>query len=197
MRLRRRASKTRSTAWPRRESTQMITTRLLSSLLLGANEQVNGCDCGGGFAGVGSFSLGSHGRWAPHRQPDPARRCFLGQLLSGWDQCLSLPDVAASLRYDPANWGSSRPFVEFGAALSPYITASYTRYYTNFNGPTAGAGRRIVDRSGALGVRTGRLGRPVHANRRGRDLRRSGPQLAAIGRLHRSSNRGQSLSPKP
>ncbi|HEX5500122.1 MAG TPA: hypothetical protein VFX03_12880, partial [Thermomicrobiales bacterium] len=43
---------------------QMITTRLLGSLLIGANEQVSGCDCGGGYASIGSFSLGSHGRWA-------------------------------------------------------------------------------------------------------------------------------------
>ena len=41
---------------------QLITSRVLGSLLLGANEQVSGCDYGGGFASIGSFSLGSHGR---------------------------------------------------------------------------------------------------------------------------------------
>ena len=38
---------------------QLITSRVLGSLLLGANEQVGGCDCGGDFASIGSF------RWAP------------------------------------------------------------------------------------------------------------------------------------
>jgi hypothetical protein len=122
---------------------QIITTRLLSSLLLGANEQVNSCACGGGFAGVGSFALGSHGRW---NLTDSLT------LLAGfsWDSFYAdgtnvsaSPTVAASVRYDPAGWGSSRPFFELGSALSPYITASYTRYYSNGLIPAQGVGSAI------------------------------------------------------
>jgi len=133
---------------------QMVTTRLLGSLLLGADEQVSGCDCGGGFAGVGSFSLGSHGRWSLNNSLT---------LLAGmsWDSFYqdgvnvsASPIVAAALRYDPANWGSSRPFLEFGAALSPYMPATYTRYYSNGLTPAEGVGSAI-DRGLAI---YGRLG---------------------------------------
>ena len=133
---------------------QMVTTRLLGSLLLGANEQINGCDCGGGFAGVGSFSLGSHGRWALSDSLT---------LLAGmsWDSFYqdgvnvsASPIVAAALRYDPANWGPSRPFVEFGASLAPYMPATYTRYYNNGFIPAQGVGSAI-DRGLAV---YGRLG---------------------------------------
>ena len=137
--------------------TQMITTRLLSSLLLGANEQVNSCDCGGGFAGVGSFALGSHGRWGLTDSLTLLAGVSWDSFYQDGTNVSASPTVAASVRYDPANWGSSRPFVEFGAALSPYITASYTRYYTNYiNGPTAAQGvGSSIDR--ALSV-FGRIG---------------------------------------
>jgi hypothetical protein len=68
------------------------------------------------------------------------------------------PIVAASLRYDPSNWGTSRPFLEFGAALSPYISASYTRYYNNGFLPAEGVGSAI-DRGLAIFGRAGWVAR--------------------------------------
>ena len=41
---------------------QMITNRVLGSVLLGVNEQVNCHDCVSAFGSAGSFSAGIHGR---------------------------------------------------------------------------------------------------------------------------------------
>ena len=40
----------------------MITSRVLSSILLGATEQVNCSNCSSGFGSIGSYALGAHGR---------------------------------------------------------------------------------------------------------------------------------------
>jgi hypothetical protein len=41
----------------------MITTRVLASVLLGVNEQVNCSNCVSAFGSAGSFSAGVHGRY--------------------------------------------------------------------------------------------------------------------------------------
>src|SRR3984885_4542486 len=125
---------------------QLITSRVLGSLLLGANEQVSGCDCGGGFASIGSFSLGSHGRWSLNDSVTLLAGAAFESYYQDGANGRAAPIVAASLRYDPANWGKSRPFFEIGTALSPYIDATYTRYYTNGLNPAQGVGS-AVDRS--------------------------------------------------
>jgi hypothetical protein len=43
---------------------QIVTNRILGSVLLGVNEQVNCSDCVSGFGSAGSFSAGAHGRKA-------------------------------------------------------------------------------------------------------------------------------------
>ena len=133
---------------------QLITTRLLGSLLLGATEQVNGCSCGGGFASIGSFSLGSHGRWALNDSVTLLAGAAFESYYQDGANVRAAPIVAASLRYDPPNWGKSRPFFELGAALSPYIDTTYTRYYTNGLTPAQGVGS-AVDRSVSVFGRVG------------------------------------------
>ncbi len=125
---------------------QLVTTRVLGSLLIGANEQVSGCDCGGGFASIGSFSLGSHGRWALNDSVTLLAGAAFESYYQDGANVRAAPIVAASLRYDPPNWGKSRPFFEIGAAASPYVDATYTRYYTNGLTPAQGVGS-AVDRS--------------------------------------------------
>jgi fibronectin-binding autotransporter adhesin len=133
---------------------QLITTRLLGSLLLGANQQVSGCDCGGGFGSIGSFGLGANGRWALSDSVTLLAGAAFEQFYQDGANVSAAPIVAASLRYDPANWGKSRPFFEFGGALSPYIDATYTRYYTNGLTPAQGVGS-AVDRSVSVFGRIG------------------------------------------
>ena len=133
---------------------QLITSRLLGSLLLGATEQVSGCDCGGGFASIGSFSLGSHGRWSLNDSVTLLAGAAFESYYQDGANVRAAPIVAASLRYDPPNWGKSRPFLEVGAALSPYIDATYTRFYTNGLTPAQGVGS-AVDRSVSVFGRIG------------------------------------------
>ena len=133
---------------------QLITSRLLGSLLLGANEQVSGCACGGGFASIGSFSLGSHGRWSLNDSLTLLAGAAFEQYYQDGANVRAAPIVAASLRYDPPNWGKSRPFLEFGGAASPYIDTTYTRYYTNGLTPAQGVGS-AVDRSISVFGRVG------------------------------------------
>ncbi|HTZ68374.1 MAG TPA: hypothetical protein VMB83_13130, partial [Roseiarcus sp.] len=133
---------------------QLITSRLLGSLLLGANEQVSGCDCGGGFGSIGSFSLGSHGRWSLNDSVTLLAGAAFESYYQDGANVRAAPIVAASLRYDPPNWGKSRPFFEVGAALSPYVDATYTRYYTNGLTPAQGVGS-AVDRSVSVFGRVG------------------------------------------
>ena len=45
------------------QQTQIITNRVLTSILLGATEQISCSSCGSGFASIGSFAVGAHGRW--------------------------------------------------------------------------------------------------------------------------------------
>ena len=133
---------------------QLITSRVLGSLLLGATEQVSGCDCGGGFASIGSFSLGSHGRWSLNDSVTLLAGAAFESYYQDGANVRAAPIVAASLRYDPPNWGKSRPFLEAGATLSPYIDATYTRYYTNGLTPAQGVGS-AVDRSVSVFGRVG------------------------------------------
>ncbi len=133
---------------------QLITTRVLGSLLLGATEQVNGCSCGGGFASIGSLSLGSHGRWSLNDSVTLLAGAAFESYYQDGANVRAAPIVAASLRYDPPNWGKSRPFFELGAAASPYIDAAYTRYYTNGLTPAQGIGS-AVDRSISVFGRVG------------------------------------------
>ena len=110
---------------------QMVTGRLLGSLLLGANEQVNCSSCAGGFASIGSFALGTHGRWSLSDRLTLLAGFSYNQFNAEGATVTNAPIVAASLRYDLADWGRSRPFFELGAALSPYMSVSYGRPYAN------------------------------------------------------------------
>lgn len=90
----------------------------------------------------------------PERQRDLLAGAAFEQYYQDGANVRAAPIVAASLRYDPPNWGKSRPFFEVGGALSPYIDASYTRYYTNGLTPAQGVGS-AVDRSVSVFGRIG------------------------------------------
>ena len=45
------------------QQSQIITNRVLSSILLGATQQISCSSCGSGFGSLGSLAFGAHGRW--------------------------------------------------------------------------------------------------------------------------------------
>ena len=112
---------------------QMITNRVLGSVLLGVNEQVNCSDCVSAFGSAGSFSAGVHGR----KELTPNLSLLAGiaytQYSEGGYSVTSAPIGAFALRYDFVDWGSSRPFFDIGTILSPFEKVNYSRgYVTNF-----------------------------------------------------------------
>ena len=62
---------------------QMITNRVLATVLLGINEQINCDDCVSAFGSAGSFSAGIHGRKNITLEPGAARRHRLHALQRG------------------------------------------------------------------------------------------------------------------
>lgn len=118
---------------------QFITSRVLNSILLGANEQVNGCNCVSAYGAFGSVSGGAHGRYAL----TDSLTLLAGASLSthrdrGADVGLS-PTFALSLRYDPADLGPNRPFAEIGTVLTPEEWVRYRRPYATSAGLAAGS----------------------------------------------------------
>jgi hypothetical protein len=108
---------------------QMITNRVLGSVLLGVNEQINCSDCISAFGSAGSFSAGIHGR----KELTPNLSLLAGiaytQYSEGGYNVTSAPIGAFALRYDFTDWGSSRPFFDIGTILSPFEKVRYSRSY--------------------------------------------------------------------
>ena len=142
---------------------QLITTRVLGSLLLGATEQVNGCSCGGGFASIGSLSLGSHGRWSLNDSVTLLAGAAFESYYQDGRQCESRADRGrlASLRSSELGQEPSvlrtrrRGFALYRRCLHPLL----------HQWAHSSAGDRVGGRSVDLGVRTRRVGRPAHAGR--------------------------------
>jgi hypothetical protein len=109
---------------------QMITNRVLGTVLLGVNEQINCSDCISAFGSAGSFSAGIHGR----KELTPNLSLLAGiaytQYSEGGYSVTSAPIGAFALRYDFTDWGSSRPFFDVGAILTPWEKVRYRRSYT-------------------------------------------------------------------
>jgi hypothetical protein len=116
---------------------QMITNRVLGTVLLGVNEQVNCSDCISAFGSAGSFSAGVHGR----KELTPNLSLLAGiaytQYSEGGYNVTSAPIGAFALRYDFVDWGSSRPFFDIGAILSPFEKVRYSRSYMTSLGPVS------------------------------------------------------------
>ena len=114
----------------RQRFNQMITNRVLGSVLLGVNEQVNCSDCISAFGSAGSFSAGIHGRKELTGNLSLLAGLAYTQYSEGGYNVTSAPIGAFALRYDFTDWGSSRPFFDLGTVLSPWEKVRYTRNYT-------------------------------------------------------------------
>jgi hypothetical protein len=116
---------------------QMITTRVLGTVLLGVNEQVNCSDCISAFGSAGSFSAGIHGRKNLTSNLSLLAGIAYTQYSEGGYSVTSAPIGAFALRYDFVDWGSSRPFFDIGTILSPFEKVRYSRSYMTSVGPVA------------------------------------------------------------
>ena len=97
----------------------LITHNRLASPLLGATEQINCGDCIRGFGLAGSFSVGFNGRKALTDRLSVLGGLSYNEFDSKSTQTTRAPIFALGLRYDLADWGSSRPFFEVAGTLSP------------------------------------------------------------------------------
>ena len=142
----------------RAQQSQIITNRVLTSILLGATEQINCSNCSSGFGAIGSYALGAHGRWSLSD-----RLTFMGgfsynEYSAAGVTVANAPIFAGSLVYDLVDWGRSRPFFEIGGGVTPYEQVSYNRYYAN--GLTNGFGSSTAtDRNAAIFGRVGWVAR--------------------------------------
>ena len=103
----------------------MITTRVLASVLLGVNEQVNCSNCVSAFGSAGSFSAGVHGRYNITDSLSILGGIAYAQFNENGFNVTSAPIGAFALRYDFTEWGKSRPFFDVGTVLSPDQHVSY------------------------------------------------------------------------
>ncbi|MBH5373355.1 hypothetical protein [Bradyrhizobium glycinis] len=116
---------------------QMITNRVLGTVLLGVNEQINCGDCISAFGSAGSFSAGIHGRKELTNNLSLLAGIAYTHYNEGGYKITSAPIGAFALRYDFTDWGSSRPFFDVGAILTPWEKARYTRSYDTSLAPVS------------------------------------------------------------
>jgi hypothetical protein len=137
---------------------QIVTNRVLGTVLLGVNEQINCSDCVSAFGSYGSFSAGIHGR----KEITPNLSLLAGIAYTQYGEngynVTSAPIGAFALRYDFTDWGSSRPFFDLGAILTPFEKVSYSRNYMTSLGGVALQGSTNASEYGVYG-RAGRITR--------------------------------------
>jgi fibronectin-binding autotransporter adhesin len=136
----------------------IVTNRVLSSILLGATEQVNCSNCSSGFGSIGSFAIGAHGRWALSDQLTVMGGFAYSEYSGDGVEVTNAPMFAGSLIYDMTNLGRSRPFFEVGGALTPYSDVSYSRSYVDGTTVSSGYGK-TVGRNAAVFARAGWVSR--------------------------------------
>lgn len=120
---------------------QMVTNRILSQVLLGANEQINCNNCFSAFGSVGSFSAGVHGRYNITGQLSIRGGLAFSQYSGPGYRVTSTPILALAMRYDLADWGWARPFFDVGVTATPSQNSRYFRTYLNGGVPAAGFGK--------------------------------------------------------
>ena len=140
------------------QQNQIVTNRVLGSILLGATEQISCSSCGSGFGSIGSLGLGAHGRWSLSDQLTAMGGFSYNQWSSNGISVYDAPMFAGSLVYDFSNLGDSRPFIEAGGGLTPYEQVQYSRNYPNGYGTALGTAT-AVDRALSAFARLGWLAR--------------------------------------
>jgi hypothetical protein len=124
---------------------------VLGTVLLGINEQVNCSDCVSAFGSAGSFSAGIHGRKSLTPNLSLLAGIAYTQYSEGGYSVTSAPIGAFALRYDFVDWGSSRPFFDIGAILTPYEKVRYRRTYATSLGAVSLDSATTADNYGVYG----------------------------------------------
>ena len=93
---------------------QIITGRVLTSILLGATEQVNCSNCSSGFGSIGSYALGAHGRWSLTDEVTLMGGFSYDEYSASGITVTNAPTFAGSVVYDPVNFGHSLVDLEPG-----------------------------------------------------------------------------------
>ena len=135
---------------------QIVNNGLLSSILLGATQQVSCSNCASGFGALGSFALGTQGRVGLSDRLTAIGGFSYNQWSSSGISVYDAPTFAGSLLYDFDNFGSSRPFVEAGGSLTPYESIHGLSRLSEWT--DHGDGKLDLARSQPLPVRPSRLG---------------------------------------
>ena len=120
----------------------LITSQVLTSILLGATEQVNCTNCGSGFGSIGSYALGAHGRTSLTPEVTLMGGFSYDEYSAPGMTVTNAPTFAASIVYDPTNFGQSRPFAEVGGGVIPFEQVHYTRIYPYAGESPWGTGTR-------------------------------------------------------
>ena len=135
----------------RAQQQALITGRVLSSILLGATEQVNCSNCSSGFGSIGSYALGAHGRTSITPELTLMGGFSYDEYTAPGITVTNAPTFAGSLTYDPINFGRSRPFFEIGGGFVPFEQVRYTRTYPNGDVIAQGEGNAINRSIGLFG----------------------------------------------
>ena len=133
---------------------QIVTGRVLGSILLGATEQVSCSNCSSGFGSIGSFALGAHGRTSLTPELTAMGGFSYNEYNAQGITVTNAPTFAGSLVYDPINFGRSRPFFEVGGGVVPFEQVRTSRTYPDGALIAEGQGNGI-DRSLGLFGRVG------------------------------------------
>jgi hypothetical protein len=137
---------------------QMITNRVLGTVLLGVNEQINCSDCVSAFGSAGSFSAGVHGRKNITDNLALLAGLAYTHYSEGGYSVTSAPIGAIALRYDFTDWGPSRPFFDIGTILTPHEKVRYQRSYVTSLGAVTVDGNTTASNYAVYG-RVGWIGR--------------------------------------
>ena len=107
------------------QQNQIITNRVLNSVLLGATQQISTCSCGGRLRLGWLLRRRRAGPLESERRALVDWRLFLQPVERLGHHGRECADNRRGAHYHFWKWGQSRPFVEGGGALTPYEDVDY------------------------------------------------------------------------
>ena len=122
---------------------QWLVNNLSNQWLLGGNEQVNCSNCGGTALNIGSLAASTHGRVSLTPNLTLFGGMTMGQYRQKEANVRLNAGFAAAVQYDPADHGTSRPYLE-GGLTGAVQNVTYDRAYQLGQQLGLGSGRTHV-----------------------------------------------------